>query len=328
MGQSWCNASSSARAVFAEADAVLGPLAGAHGRSLSEVCAQGPAEILNRTDISQPALFTCAIACARALDQSRRSLNHDRAANARADAVDNASSCCASGLSLGEYTALCLAGAYSFTDGLRIVAARGALMQQAAEQSGGGMVALIGADDLQAQALCDAVMQRGASGSAPWVLVPANFNAPGQVVVSGSIEACDVAAVVAGEMGLRAARLSVAGAFHSPLMAAAAEGMKAVLAAVAFQPLQCRVWSNVTAKPHDPNDSNLLKGLLVQQITSAVRWSQSCADMLSALGSDSSSNPAWVELAPGAVLKGLMRRIDRSCEVTTNDQPSEIKPKV
>src|SRR5690606_2806175 len=165
----------------------------------------------------------------------------------------------AAGLSLGEYTALHLAGAFEFIDGLKLVAERGRLMQQAAEAGRGGMVALIGADEDQAAAVCEAA----AEGE---VLVTANFNAPGQIVLSGHAAACDRAVKVAESMGLRGAPLTVAGAFHSPLMQPAADGLRQTLAATELRKLQFSVWSNVTAEPHDADNPELLRDRLVQQL--------------------------------------------------------------
>ena len=296
MGQGWAEASPAAASVLRVADeGVSFPFA--EDKRLSQLCFAGPVEELNRTDVSQPALFTCGIACHAGLLERHPEM----------------SAIAASGLSLGEYTALCIAGAFSFADGLRLVATRGRLMQQAAESSRGGMVALIGADEAQATELCAAA----AGGE---VLVPANYNAPGQIVVSGSLGACDRAVEVAGKMGLRATKLAVAGAFHSPLMAPAAEGMARALEHVELRPLQIDVWSNVTARRHARDDAATLKKLLVEQICSPVRWAQSCADMIATLKAGGSAT--YHELAPNTVLKGLMRRIDRSIEVTTHDQPS------
>jgi len=292
MGKAWAESSAAAASIFRTADEV----ASVGSRRLSDLCFAGPQEDLNRTDASQPALFTCGIASHAALLERHPGIE----------------AFAANGLSLGEYTALCIAGAFGFDDGLRLVATRGRLMQQAAEASRGGMVALIGADEAQANELCAAA----AGGE---VLVPANFNAPGQIVVSGSAGACDRAVEVAGKMGLRASRLAVAGAFHSPLMAPAAEGMARALEHVEFRPLQVDVWSNVTGQRHRRDDPATLKKLLVEQIVSPVRWSQSCADLISA--AKAAGGAAFHELAPNTVLKGLMRRIDRAVEVTTHDEP-------
>lgn len=300
MGRSWFDAFPVARQTFAAADEILRDLP--DGRRLSELCFEGPAELLNRTDVSQPALFTCGVACYQALVEERGSIPIAAAA----------------GLSLGEYTALHLAGAFSFADGLRLVATRGRLMQEAAEASRGSMVALIGADDAAAQAVCD----EAAAGE---VLVPANYNAPGQIVLSGHVAACDRAVDVAAAKGLKAAKLQVAGAFHSPLMAPAAEGLAKALESVSFRPLAVDVWSNVTAKPHPrasgggtEGPETIRKGL-AEQLVRPVRWSQSCTDLIATMR-NRSLQPMYLELAPGSVLKGLMRRIDRSCEVQTHDQ--------
>jgi [acyl-carrier-protein] S-malonyltransferase len=301
MAKAWCEASPKAKAVLDEADRIFGK--GPDGRSLSDIAFNGPQEILNRTDISQPALFAAAVACHRALPAELQSLQIRAVA----------------GLSLGEYTALHLAGAFAFEDGLRLVMRRGQLMQQAAEASRGGMVALIGADEAQANEVCARTLAAGAAGEC---LVPANFNAPGQIVLSGSIEACDRALEVAGQVGVRATKLQVAGAFHSPLMAPAAEKLAEALEKAAISPLAAEVWSNVTAQPHDRGNPALLRSLLVKQLVSPVRWSQSCANLLEVLGTEGTrATTAFHELAPGSVLKGLMRRIDKTCEVIPHDAP-------
>lgn len=298
MGKKWHETSPAAREVFARADQAL---ASSLPRPLSELCFEGPADQLNRTDISQPALYTCAIASWEGLKEQ----------GATWDVLALA------GLSLGEYTALHLAGAYSFEDGLRLVAERGRLMQLAAEQSHGGMVALIGAEEAQAVEVCERARGGG-------VLVPANFNAPGQIVLSGDADACNRAAAVAGELGLRAAPLAVAGAFHSPHMQPAAEGLARFLESVTFSPTRVEVWSNVTAAPHErengPQGSaeELLKRRLVQQLVSPVRWSETCSSLVTYF---QGRTMEFHELAPGMVLRGLMRRIDRNTKVISHDEP-------
>lgn len=289
MGKAWADASPAAASIFHQADAILGDQLGA---PLSHLCFDGPAERLNRTDVSQPAIFTCSIACWHGLRERKADLTPVAAA----------------GLSLGEYTALHLAGAFDFETGLRLVSLRGRLMQQAAEASQGGMAALIGADEQAAEEICTEARQGE-------VLVCANFNAPGQIVVSGHRSACERAAKAAEARGIRSSVLAVAGAFHSPLMKPAADGMRKALLDIQLRDLILPVWSNVTAQPHNPTDRELLRSLLVEQITSPVRWAQSCSDMLAA------SITVYDELAPGSVLKGLMRRIDRKAEVTNHDQP-------
>ena len=297
MGKAWFDHSDAARAVFAAADRLLGDRLGA---PLSKLCFEGPAETLNRTDISQPAIYSTSIACWRALLPSA-----DKAIAATA------------GLSLGEYTALHIAGAISFEDGLELVTLRGRAMQDAAESpeamagGGGGMIALIGATDEQAEQVA-----REARGSQ--ILVCANFNAPGQVVLSGHKQACERAAKVAESLGLKSAILQVAGAFHSPLMAPAAERLGQALAKTPIQAPRCTVVSNVTAQPHT-SDPSTIRQRLVEQLTSPVRWAQGCAW----LAGQTANSPgfSYVELAPGRTLMGLMRRIDKSIKVETNDAP-------
>lgn len=294
MGRQWFETSAAARAVFEEADHVLGDRLGA---PLSQVCFDGPAERLDRTDASQPAIYACSVAC-------WAGLNEEAAGGTGPGTV-----LAFAGLSLGEYTALHLGGAFDFATGLRLVAERGRLMQEAAEASRGGMVALIGGDEASADAVC-----REAAGGE--VLVPANYNAPGQIVLSGSAGACDRAVAAAESMGLRATRLTVAGAFHSPLMQPAADRMAEVLAAAEIRCPVVPTWSNVTGEAHDPQNVELLRQRLVQQITSPVRWAQGCLLL------PSGDTIGYHELAPGTVLKGLMRRIDRTRKVTSHDQPT------
>lgn len=292
MGLAWAMSSPAAKAVFDEADALLAHTLGSSlGQPLSQLCFEGPADALNRTDISQPAIYTCSVACYRAL----------------ADHGD-LSPAAAAGLSLGEYTALCLAGAFSFADGLRLVALRGRAMQEAAEAAPSTMVALIGADETTANALCDAA--RGDD-----VLVAANFNAPGQVVISGSLAACERAEQLAPDHGLRATRLQVAGAFHSPLMQPAADRLAEALAATPIAAPRCPVMSNVTGRPHDAEPDSIRRRL-VEQLTSPVRWAANCEHL-----AKHHAASAWHELAPGKSLTGMMRRIDKSIKITTHDTP-------
>ncbi len=285
MGRRWSDDSAIAAETFAEADRIL-------GQPICESCFEGPAARLNRTDVSQPAIFTCSVASARALAHRDGALTPTGAA----------------GLSLGEYTALHLAGVFDFEAGLKLVARRGALMQEASENSDGSMVALIGADEAQSQAIC-------AEAGNGEILVCANLNAPGQIVLSGHRGACQRALEAAVSAGLRATALAVAGAFHSPLMQPAADRMAESLAEVDFQPPRFPVWSNVTAQPHDPRDMELLRSRLVEQIVTPVRWRQTCEGLLA------EGHREYDELAPGTVLRGIMRRIDRSAKVSSHDEP-------
>jgi len=299
MGRAWFDASPAAAQTFGAADEILGD---SLGERLSTLCFEGPDTRLNRTDVAQPALFVAAVASFQAMFSETPP---DKLA-------------ATAGLSLGEYTALHLAGALPFADALRLVALRGKAMQDAADASDGGMVALIGADEEQASSLCDDARESD-------VLVPANYNATGQIVISGSTVACDRAVTLASDRGLRAKKLTVAGAFHSPLMQPAAERLRSALESVELRTPACTVVSNVTALPHEANPDSIASRL-VEQLTSPVRWTQSClwlsANHPGTEGAEG-NNSGYHELAPGKVLSGLMRRIDKSIKVTNHDTPSE-----
>ena len=299
MGLAWAKASSEARAVFASADEILGDRFGA---TLSSLCFEGPAERLNRTDVSQPAIYVTSVACWRGLLAKWGMSPGEAKFTATA------------GLSLGEYTALHIAGCFNFESGLELVALRGRAMQDAAEAVPSGMLALIGADESQASVVCDQAREHG-------VLVCANFNAPGQVVLSGDKAAIERAAGVAQTMGLRATPLPVAGAFHSPLMQPAASRLSEALASKTFCEPVCPVVSNVTARPHAGSGGRAIveeiKIRLVEQLTAPVRWEASCRWLAGI------SAGAWQELAPGKTLSGLMRRIDKNVKVVSHDEPSQ-----
>jgi len=236
--------------------------------------------------VAQPAIYVTSVAAYRA-------------AMAKG-LVSPQSDICYAGLSLGEYTALHLAGVFSFEAGLRLVAARGRFMQDAAVAVPSGMVAIMGADEAAVNELCAAAAEAE-------VLVPANFNAPGQIVVSGSAGACSRVAALAEGRGFKAVALKVAGAFHSPLMQPAADRMKAELDKVAFAAPRRPVYANVTGAPH--GDVESIKGLLVQQIVRPVRWMET----MQALAADAGQK--FLELAPGRTLTGLLRKVNRRADV-------------
>lgn len=287
MGKAWADASKAAAETFAEADGLL-------DFTLTDTCFHGPEEEVTRTDVAQAAIYVTSIACVRALREAGEIGDDLRAV---------------AGLSLGEYTALHLAGAFGFADGLRLVRQRGRFMQQAAEHAGGSMVAITGSVSEEAiDELC--AKARGDS-----ILVPANFNSSMQVVVSGAADACRRAVPIAEEMGFKPTPLTVAGAFHSPLMQQAADQMAEALDGVAFTPPATPVMSNVTGQPHTA-DVAQIKQRLVEQITHPVRWSQCCQRLISDV-------PAgrYVEPAPGKVLTGLMKRIDRKTKVENRAEP-------
>jgi [acyl-carrier-protein] S-malonyltransferase len=277
MGKDFYESSPLAKQTFEIANGVL-------GFDIASLCFNGPEEKLNQTDISQPAIYTTSVAAFRA--------------GVEAGVINPTHVTAYVGLSLGEYTALYLGGVFTFEDGLRLVAARGRYMQEAAVATPSGMVALLGADEATAQKLCS----ENANGE---VLVPANYNAPGQIVVSGSKAACDRVLKAAEAAGLKASALKVAGAFHSPLMQRGADKMRAELNAASFSAPTTTVYSNVTAEPH--GDPASIKDLLVKQIVSPVRWEQTMKTLITSGG----DGARFVELAPNRHLAGLAKRINR-----------------
>lgn len=277
MGRDVHDVSAAARAVFQRANKAM-------AFDLAAVCFGGPAEVLERTDIQQPAIFVVSVAIWEAMREAGATLE---------------SYAMTAGLSLGEYTALHVAGAIDFDDAVRLVALRGRLMQAAAVASPSGMVSLIGADEAAAGALCAAVRQGD-------VLAPANFNCPGQIVISGHAAACRRAVAQAGSMGLRAISLPVAGAFHSSLMQSAADALRSALDQVTIRDLKIPVIANVDAKNHQ--DAGAIRKSLREQITHPVLWQKSVERMIA------DGVQRFVEVGPGRVLTGLMRKINRKVE--------------
>lgn len=278
MGKDFAEASSASREIFDRANDIL-------DYDLATLCFEGPADRLNTTEISQPAIFTASVAAWQALKSC--GLAEDFAPQAFA------------GLSLGEYTALHIAGWMDFDEALRLVAERGRLMQQTAERQAGGMVSIMGIDEAQVLRLCE----EAAQGQ---VLVPANFNCPGQIAISGDKTACDRAVALADKYQARAIPLVVAGAFHSPLMNTAAEALEPALAAAKIRVSRMGVVSNVSADYHaDPTG---VRTLLRDQVAQPVRW-QSCVERLISDGF-----ARFVEVGPGRVLTGLMKKINRSVQ--------------
>ncbi|MEX1089710.1 MAG: ACP S-malonyltransferase [Phycisphaeraceae bacterium] len=288
MGQVWDLKYPTSQAVFDEADKVL-------GFEISKLCFNGPEDQLNRTDVAQAAIYVTSIACYRALAEQNR--------------IGKIT--CAAGLSLGEFTALHLAGAFDFETGLKLVRLRGQAMQEAAQAVPSSMVALIGTDEGQAQLLCDRVL----NDLPGQVLVCANFNCPGQIVLSGGLQACQHAVQLAEEMDMRATLLKVAGAFHSPLMQPAAQRLGEALDKVQWNMPHIPVLSNVTGVLHEINKVDMIKKRLVEQLTRPVRWEQSMIWAMMHIPGH------FVELAPGKVLSGLMRRIDKSIKVENFAEP-------
>jgi [acyl-carrier-protein] S-malonyltransferase len=253
------------------------------GYDLAALCFEGPAEELDSTVGSQPAIFVTSLAALEWL---------------RSESPDVVLSCeAAAGLSLGEYTAMVFAGVMDFAAGLPLVQRRGAAMQEAADAMPSGMVSILGLERVEVEAVCEKA--RGDD-----VLEIANLLCPGNIVVSGSNAACERAAEIASSMGaMKAVPLAVAGAFHTRIMRPADQRLADALAGVPMQRPKIPVVSNVDARPHD--DPEEIRELLIQQVLHPVRWEESMRYLL-AEGFDS-----FYEVGPGRVLRGLLRRIDR-----------------
>lgn len=282
MGRALAEAHPEAMAVWDKAGKVL-------GIPLKETAWNGPEEALTRTDMAQPALLTAGVAALRVVEGL--GLNPRSAA----------------GHSLGEYTALVACAGLTFPDALRIVRIRGEAMQAAAEAAGGGMAAVLGADVGALEQLC------GEIGG----VAPANINAPGQVVVSGTDEGLTALEARVKEIkARRVVRLNVAGPFHSPAMAPAAEAVAEALQTVTVENPVSPVYANVTARQE--LTAAEVRANLVAQITGRVRWLETIENMVS------DGNTRFVELGPGNVLAGLVRRIAPDVEVFSVGDPDSL----
>jgi [acyl-carrier-protein] S-malonyltransferase len=287
MGRDLAAASPIARATFDEADEAL-------GCALSRIMWEGPEDELTATANAQPAILIHAMAVHRVLS------------------AELGSAAIVAGHSLGEFTAYVVAGALGFTDGVKTVRLRGELMQQAGRIRPGTMAAVLGLEDSAVEQLCQAASDTTGE------CVPANYNSPGQVVISGDVPAVERAIELARPAGAkRALRLNVSGAFHSPLMQPAVAGLAAQVAAIPFGDPAVPVVSNVTAAP--VTDSGTARRLLLEQLTSPVRWAASVATML-ASGADE-----FIELGPGSVLGGLVRRIERTARARSIGTWAEVE---
>ncbi len=281
MGQALAESFPVARRTFEEADDVL-------GYALSEICFTGPAERLTETDVCQPALVAVSTAALRVAQE---------AAGLAPGLVI--------GHSLGEYSALVASGAMGFAEALRIVAERGAAMREAGAATPGTMVAVLGLGDDEVRALAEE------AGEA-W---PANYNCPGQVVVSGTLPAIERLVQLASERGVRTARLVVDGAFHSPLVASAAERLRPALDAWEPVPGDPPFLSTTTVAVEGPER---LRAILVDQVTSPVRFGDGVEAAIG-MGAE-----RFVELGPGKVLSGLVRRVRRDLPVDRVGEPADL----
>lgn len=278
MGKTIADRFPAARDLYTRAGEIL-------GFDLAQLCFDGPAERLDTTVISQPALFVTSLAALEMM---------------KAERPEVVSSCqFAAGLSLGEYTALVFAGAMSFEDGLRVVKVRGEAMQAAADANPSGMVSALLLDRPKVEEVC-----QGASAAGRiWI---ANYLCPGNTVLSGEKPACARAAELIEQTGGKPIPLSVAGAFHTPLMESACAKLADVLNSVTITTPRIPVVSNVDAKVHtDPED---IRAVLVKQVTQPVLWEDSIRWLLA-----QGATP-FFEVGPGKVLKGLMKRIERKAE--------------
>ena len=279
MGQELTAATPAAKELFDRASAVL-------GYDLLALCREGPEAKLNATDMSQPAIHVASLAALTRLRAQEPELMTDVVA--------------AAGLSLGEYTALTCAGAWSFEDGLRVVMRRGQAMQAAAEATPSGMVSILGMEIPAIEALC----QQAASAGRVQI---ANYLCPGNTVISGDGAACDEVEKLAGAAGaMKTVRLAVAGAFHTAIMKPADEALAQVLGTVTLRDASVPVWSNVDAQPH--TQAAEFRGLLVRQVLEPVQWEATIRGLLAA-GVDK-----FYEVGPGRVLAGLLKRIHRKAE--------------
>jgi [acyl-carrier-protein] S-malonyltransferase len=290
MGQALVERYPVAAEIFAEADAIL-------DFRLSELCFQGPADTLTATQNAQPAILTASIAALRVL---------------RAERPDLPAPILTAGHSMGEYSALVAAGAVSFADAVRLTRARGELMAIAGQQHPGSMAAVLRLDDAQVAAIC----AQAAAESADVVQV-ANYNSPGQVVISGGPAGVAAAAALAKTAGGRVVPLAVSIAAHSALMVSAVEEFTARVAATPFTQPQITVIGNVRAAPLASADE--IRTELVGQLTSSVLWTASIEAMIRA------GVTRFVEIGPGAVLTGLVKRIAPNAHTANVATPEDVE---
>jgi len=288
MGKEFCAAYPEAEEIFQQANEAL-------DFDLRGICFDGPAAEVNRTDVCQPGILTTSIAIITVLER-RYDLKRD-------------AFFATAGLSLGEYTAFVFAGVLAFQDALRLVAKRGRFMQEDSDRHPSGMMTLLGASPEQAVQICEACAGEN-------VLVPANYLGPGQIAISGSLEALDRAESKLKEFKIkRGIRLKVAGAFHSKLMEQGGTKLKAALDDVEFNAPKTAVISNVTGDYVSSPDE--IRGCLARQVTSPVLWHDS---MNRCVGDEVKE---FFEPGPGKVLTGIIRKIDKDLSIYNLDDPGE-----
>ena len=271
MGKDLYEMNADAKALFDKANEIL-------GFNITEIMFSGTADELKQTKVTQPAVFLHSVILAK---------------------VMNIQPAAVAGHSLGEFSALVAAGALSFEDGLRLVAKRAMAMQKCCESQPGGMAAILNLDDAVVEQVCAEI---------DGVVVAANYNCPGQLVISGADEAVNDACAKLKEAGAkRALRLPVGGAFHSPLMEAARAELEQAIAEVEFNTPVCPIYQNVDAKPQ--TDPEIIKANLIAQLTAPVRWTQIAKNMIA------DGVEAFTELGPGNVLQGLIKKVDANAVV-------------
>lgn len=275
MGKDLYDQSAKAKELFEQANEIL-------GFRITDIMFDGTGEDLKQTNVTQPSIFLHSVILAKELGS-----------NFKPDMV--------AGHSLGEFSALTATNAISFEDGLRLVAARANAMQKACELQPSTMAAILGLDDFTVEDICQRISD---------VVVPANYNCPGQLVISGSIAGIDKACELLTAAGAkRALKLNVGGAFHSPLMEAARVELQAAIETTQISEPICPIYQNIDAKPYI--DAFSIKHNLVLQLTGAVRWTQTVKHMLE----DGASS--FIEVGPGIVLQGLVKKVDRSVETSS-----------
>lgn len=275
MGKSLYDHSARARELFETANTLL-------GFRITNIMFDGTDEDLKQTNVTQPAIFLHSVILAKELGDSFKP-----------DMV--------AGHSLGEFSALVSAGAISFEDGLRLVAARANAMQKACQIQPSTMAAILGLDDFTVEDICQRMSD---------VVVPANYNCPGQLVISGTVAGIDRACELMTQAGAkRAIKLNVGGAFHSPLMEAARVELQEAIEATAITQPICPIYQNIDAKPY--TDVTLIKHNLISQLTGAVRWTQIVEHMLE------DGATSFTEVGPGNVLQGLVKKVNRSVETNS-----------
>lgn len=275
MGKDLYEQSALAKSYFEKANDIL-------GFRITDVMFEGDAEALKRTEVTQPAIFIHSVV--EALLEG-----------------DSFNPSMVAGHSLGEFSALVASGVLTFEDGLKLVAQRAQAMQEACGLQRGTMAAVLGLEDAVVEEVCDSI---------EGVVVAANYNCPGQLVISGAYEAVEHACEKMKEAGAkRALILPVGGAFHSPLMAPAKEALASAIEAITFSSPKCPIYQNVSATA--VTDSELLKAQLISQLTAPVKWTQSVQKMIE------DGATSFTEYGPGKVLQGLIKKIDRSAEVAS-----------